>query len=507
MSDHMAALGWERRWGRGPRLILLLAAAQLAACGGGGGGGGSDADLQVLSVATFLSREASASPSADPRTGHRVRFIVRGLRDPERRLSSADVEVRRDGRVDAEARVTLADDATVKSDLTMILDISGSLTASDLDHVKASAIDFVAELLPVTETLRIYEFASPSETRLVGQYEATGNVGSGFAWTPSPNADIAAINGGSNSTALFHAVNTAILADPERDDIIVLFSDGRENSSPPNARERTLQLIRDEKIVVFSVGFGRVDADDMRALSSPFGRFLGVRPSLVGLFDEVGREVRSIYTLVYDTPSSFGLQELDVRIDAEERRFNFETSLLAGIDLARAAIGRFPTVPGSSVTLHDLRTEPPTLLAYSVAPLEEAIRRSDGSLAFRIEPTSECSSPACALHFQAIVGEGAESETGGIYVPALLEEDTTTWNDAVTGEELTFLGFENPRLLNGTDDRRRYMCASVSFPGGTHCFAPEIGLVRTTDTEGNILVELAMLPCLAGSFSGGCVVE
>ncbi len=493
-------------------LALALATLQLAACGGGGGGGGggdggnsSDADLQVLDVATFLSREAGAPSDADPRTAHQVQFIVRGLRDPETRLTDANVEVRRDGRVDVEAQVTLADDATVKKDVTLILDVSGSLTPTDLANVKTSAKDFVADLLPITDTLRIYEFASRSETRLVGRYAASGAAGS-FAWTPPPNPDLDAIDGGSNSTALFHAVRTAILEDPEGDDIIVLFSDGRENSSPEGAREEALDLIRDKKTVVFSVGFGSVDSDEMRALSSPFGRFLGVRPSLVGLFDEVAREISSVYTLVYDTPTSFGLATLDVRIAAEKSGLRFETSLVAGVDLARAAIGQFPTLPGSSVVLDDRRTTPPTVLAYAVAPLNRAVRRADGLLAFAIDPTPACTSPACRSRVQGVFGAGAADENGGIYVPALLEEGAQ-WKDAVSGEQLTFLGFTELTFFREAGARREYRCAEVAFSGGTHCFAPGIGLVRTTDADGNVVVELAEPPCMADDFSGGCTVE
>ncbi len=505
----------ERAGGRSwclPRLALVLIAVQVVACGGGGGGGGggdggpsADADLQVLDVATFLSREAGASPDADPRTAHQVQFIVRGSSNPESRLTDADVEVSRDGRVDVEAHVTLADEATEKSDVTLILDVSGSLTPTDLANVKASAKDLVAELLAITDTLRIYEFASRSETRLLGRYEASGDADSGLTWVPSPTPDIDTIDGGSNSTALFHAVRTAILEDPERDDVIVLFSDGQENSSPEGAREEALELIEDEKTVVFSVGFGSVDPDEMRALSA-FGKFLGVRPSLVGLFDEVAREVRSVYTLVYDTPSSFGLQTLEVSIDTGDRRLRFETSLLAGIDLARAAIGRFPTLPGSAVVLSDLRTEPPTVLAYTVAPLERAVRRADGLLAFAIEATPACTSPACGNRFQGVFGAGAEDENGRTYVPAALEEGAE-WTDAVSGEALTFLGFADLGVSFDDGSRRQYRCAEVAFSGGTHFFAPGVGLVRTTDGEGNVVVELAAPPCLADSFSGGCTID
>ena len=492
---------------------LALIAAQVAACGGGGGGGGgggqsSDADLGVLGSTTFLSRELGAPATADPRTTHHVQFHVSGLTNPDHRLSDADLEVRLNGEVDVEADVTLSDDATVKKDVTLILDVSASLTPADLANVKGSAKDFVAELLEITDTLRIYEFASQSETTPVGTYEATGSASTGFAWTPSPIPDIDAIDGGSNSTALFHAVRRAILDDPEHDDVLVLFSDGQENSSPEGAREEALALINGKtadrkKTAVFSVGFGSVDPDEMRQLSVN-GKFLGVRPSLVGLFDQVAREISSVYTLVYDTPASFGLQTLDVRINAEKRRLRFESSLLAGTDLARAAIVQFPTMPGSSVVLDDLRTNPPTRLAYKVGPLERAVRRDDGMLAFAVDAAPGCTSPACQSRFQGVFGTGAQDEQRRIYVADVLEEDKG-WTDAVTDEVLTFRGFTDQSFFR--DPRRSYRCAEVTFPGGTYYFAAEIGLVRATDAKGNVIVELAEPPCLAKDFAGTCTVD
>jgi hypothetical protein len=497
-------------------VAVFVLALQLTACGGGGGGGGggddggSEAgDLQVREAVTFLSRDAGAPANADPRTSHRMRFRLRGLSNPEARLTDENIEVRRDGRLDVEARIALADDGSEKQDVTLVLDVSGSLTPDDLEDVKASAQDFVTKVLRVADHLRIFEFASPSETRLVGEYDATGNPASGFAWTPSPNAAIQAIDGGSDSTALFHAVRTAILADAERDDILVVFSDGRENSSPAGAREDVIDLLEDEssKIEVFTVGFGAVDADDLRLLAGDSGRFFGVRPSLVGLFDEVGRDVLSVYTLVYDTPSAFGSRVLDVSIEAEDRRFHFQTSFLAGADLARAAIGRFPTLPGSRVVLRDLRTDPPTTLSLQVGAVEDAGRRADGLLAFAVEPAADCTSADCARRFQGVVGAGAESELGAVYVPATLTEGVTTWTDPLSDETFTFLGFEDEVFFRGSDEQRRYTCAVVAFPNGRHCFVPEIGLARTENADGDVVVELAEPPCLASGFSGGCATE
>jgi hypothetical protein len=47
----------------------------------------------------------------------------------------------------------------------------------------------------------------------------------------------------------------------------------------------------------------------------------------------------------------------------------------------------------------------------------------------------------------------------------------------------------------------------VTFDGGTHWFAPEIGLIRTKNTAGVLTLEIAAPPCLSDSFDGGCTVR
>jgi hypothetical protein len=484
-----------------PASLALLVLLSVFGCGGGGGGGGSSS-LEILDEATFLLNDGGA----DPRTGQKLQFILRGLKDPGTPLTGDDIEVRRNGTIDTESRVRVNPPDVGKSEISLILDVSSSLTPDDLRKVKASAQKFAAELLPLVSRLRIYYFSSPSRTQLLGEYEAVDDGLGGLVWSPDPDPDIDGIPGGDDSTALFFAVRKAILEDPNENDILVVFSDGKENSSPQGAREEALGLIEDRPIVVFSVGFGRVDQADLRALSAPAGEFLGVRPSLDGLFDEVGRRIQSVYTVVYDTPTSFGTIKLEIRIKVEGRRLRHVSEIAAGVDLAKAAFGRYPSLPGSVVELNDFSQSPPVALTYTVLPLEQAKAGVDGLFAFAVEPTHACPGVGCVLAYQGTYGEGARSETGGIYLPAELVAGTT-WQDPVSGEELTFVGFEKIEVLRGTGDSRRYLCAKVSFAGGTHWFAPEIGLVRTKSTAGDTVLELAKPPCLSSSFDGGCIVQ
>jgi len=371
--------------------------------------------------------------------------------------------------------------------------------------VKNSAKDFADDILPLASTLRIYYFSSPSQTQLLGEYEALA-AGGILSWSPNPEPDIDAIPGGVNSTALFNAVRMALIDDVEGDDILVVFSDGQENSSPQGAREEALDLIEENRVVVFSIGFGSVDSADLRALSQPFGSFLGVRPSLVGLFTEVARLIQSVYTVVYDTPTSFGTQDLDYRIDVGKKTLRYQSTIEAGVDLARTVYGRYPSLPGSVVELTDLSVDPAQTLVFTVLPVDQAVAGADALFAFAIEPGHLCPGIDCTLVYQGPYGEGARSQSGGVYLPAELVVGET-WTDPVSGGEFMFTGFEQLEFFRGTSDRVRIDCARVTFDGGTHWFAPQIGLVRTRNDAGDLLLELASPPCLSESFDGGCVVQ
>jgi hypothetical protein len=486
-----------------PTLLGMLALSTIVACGGGGGGnGGSSSSLDMLDEATFLLNDGGA----DPRTGQKFHFILRGLSDPGEPLTEDEIEFRLDGDVDVEARVRVNPPDVDKSQIALILDVSSSLTTADLQKVKASAEKFTDDILSLVSTLRIYYFSSPSKTQPLGEYEVVDDGFGGIAWSPDPVPDIQSIPGGDDSTALFHAVRKAILEDDETTDILVVFSDGQENSSPQGAREEALALIEDDEIVVFSVGFGDVDRADLRALSDPYGEFLGVRPSLDGLFDEVAQEIQSVYTIVYDTPTPFGDHKLDLRIKVDRKTLKYSTDMTAGIDLAKAAYGRYPTSPGSIVELTDLAQSPPATVVYTVLPTDQAVVGIDGLFAFAIEPTHACPGLGCVLTYQGPYGEGARSDTGATYLPAALVIGET-WQDPISDEEFTFAGFETIELLRGTGNKRRYRCAKVTFAGGTHWFAQEVGLVRTRNTAGDIILELASPPCLSDSFDGPCEIR
>jgi hypothetical protein len=487
-------------------LLVPLALAFCAACGDGGGGGGSGS-LDVSQEVTYLLNDGGT----DPRTGHKIEFYLRDLKDPGTPLTEDDIEVRLDGTVDVEARVRVNPPDVAKKELALVLDVSSSLTADDLRKLKASAQKLATEILPLIGRLRIYYFSSPSRTQLLGEYVVTDNGLGGLVWSPDPVPDIDGIPSGDDSTALFHAVRKAILEDSGDTDIFVVFSDGKENSSPQGAREEALDLIESLPVVVFSLGFGRVDRSELQALSVN-GKFLGVKPSLDGLFDEVGRQIESIYTVVYDTPTAFGTHKLDLRIKVEGSKVRYNAQIPAGVDLAKAAWGRYPSLPGSVVELSDLTQSPPVTITYTVLSIEDAKPGAEGLFAFAIDAPDRCPQEEdddCEPVYQGPYGAGSRAlgnDDEGVYFPAQLSVGEE-WTDVVSGEKFTFVGFENVEVLRGTGNRRRYRCAKVTFPGGTHWFALEIGLVRTRNSAGNIVRELASVPCLSSGFDGGCTVR
>ena len=103
--------------------------------------------------------------------------------------------------------------------------------------------------------------------------------------------------------------------------------------------------------------------------------------------------------------------------------------------------------------------------------------------------------------------------------------------DLLGAKVVGFGGLEDVRFFRGTSDSRVIECARVTYgsplldeednfvrdeetgqivietPKGTHWFAREIGLVRSTNADGDIERELTAPPCLSSSFAGGCVVE
>ena len=164
----------------------------LVGCGGGGGGGGGSSDIEVLDEATLLLSDGGP----EPRTGQKVEFVLRNLTDPGIPLTEEDIEVFLDGELDTESRVRVNPPDVEKRDVTLVLDVSSSLTPADLEKVKNSAQAFANEILDLVSSFRIYYFSSPSGTALLGEYRAVDDGFGNLVWMPDPAPDIASISGG-----------------------------------------------------------------------------------------------------------------------------------------------------------------------------------------------------------------------------------------------------------------------------------------------------------------------
>ena len=502
------ALGRRRPSNFGVMLALVLASFfAFMGCGGGGGGGGAAETFEVEDELTFLLNDGGP----EPRTGHRLRFRLQDTDPPGVLLRSDDIEVRRNGAVDTEARVRINPRTIDKDPVTLILDVSSSLTPTDFSELKASAKEFAESIVNSAQSLSIIYFSSPSQTQFVREYMPMPDGLGGFVWNSDPGIDIEAIQSGANSTALYFAVKTAIDRFSDDQDrgkrIFVVFSDGKENSSPPSVREETVDLIADQELIVWTVGFGDVDESELRELTIPEGRYFGVHASLGELFSEIAAAIRGQYTIIYDSPVVFGSQRLDIRFDTGRRIHRHLTSFDGGVDLARSTYGRYPTMPGSRVVLTDFSGEEPEERIYTVQALDQGIAGSSEGVAdvflFAIDPTHACPGIECIRKYQGPYGEGSVSQSGQVYFPAVLDTEES-WTDAETGEEFRFTGLDNIVFFRGTPDQRRITCARVESNGTLRWFAREIGLVRTESSDGTLLLDLAEPPCLSSTFDGSC---
>jgi hypothetical protein len=501
---------------------LLLA---VAACGGGGGDG--SADLVIQEEVTYLVSD----DSGDVRTGFRLRFQLSNLDNPDEPLMDEAFEIRRDGVVDTEGLLEINPDAVEKSDITLLLDVSSSLSPSDLADLKTSAQEFVAELVEITDTLYIYSFSSVSRTTKLGEYSSVDDGDGDFVWSGDPAADLDTLSTGDNATALFYAVDQAVRDHLEVTNILVVFSDGKENASPENARAEVLEKLRsvgDDGMIVFTVGFGSVDSSELRALVvGPLGGFIGVKSSLTGLFSEVAREIKSFYTIVYSTPVTFGTQQFDMRIDTGSGNVRYVTEFNAGVDLAAQSYGRYPSLPGSVVVLDDMTGESPVPLTYRV--LDAAVGKvgKDDVFLFQVEPEHTCTNGDCAAVYQGVFGLGAVTDgpEGPGEPPAEPQPIFYFDGSAADGEEwIGYLpdaddetvdmigmmmrdGTEKLTLLSGTPGKRKIVCARVTSEFGTYWFAPGIGLVRMRNADGDLVLELGEVPCLPPTFGADCIAE
>ena len=119
-------------------------------------------------------------------------------------------------------------------------------------------------------------------------------------------------------TSLYDAVWQAI--EDDRDRILVLFSDGRDNYSD-RSLEDALRLIAERKVRAFAVALASPRSDTLERLASYGGvAYAPTVSDLPAAFLEIARRLNSIYTVSYWSPSRDDAHEIAFRVEQDGNR-------------------------------------------------------------------------------------------------------------------------------------------------------------------------------------------
>jgi hypothetical protein len=445
----------------------------------------SRVQLDVVEEATFLAPDENR---VDVRTNHFIRVQV-SRRDgsPVSDLPAEAFSFEQDGEPATVENTVEAAGDLAKVDISLCLDNSTTVSPF-VDELRVSAKGFVATIEPNVDSLSIYVFSTTSFTYKVAEFRAM-LVADAIVWVrvylnddPLYDLDPAdyddpfeAIDSATqvqlDGTALYQVVDTAIALDEGKDDIIVLFSDGKEQGSADGSVESALEQIDLFGTVVYGVGIGEAVRADLDALAVNGGVFIAESISdIAELFDRVANLVRSIYSLVYSAPDQFG--DFDLTLFVEVPRENsartdtakYETSFLAGVDLGDAAYST-PVIPLSRLRVRS-RTSPDntawsedTWTVESLPiPIPDTLVSSEGVLHFEVFHQTSASTSD-----HAVYGEGERNLLGPTIV--LTPEQAirnATWRPFPDEDP-------NPRLPGGagalvsviTDTRERVVVPST----------------------------------------------
>jgi len=513
-----------------PAAVLVLG---LASCGLGGGGdtlldddgvnpGGTQGgaiQVQVLEEFTFLTK-----PFADVRTNHLLRFRAnfKSGGGPVLGLGPDNFLFVRDGNVSSIENAVVPTEELSKIGLSLLLDNSASIafapngtpTPQNVDLLRSGAIDFVTGVASSAKRLNLYRFSVASKTERIGTY-----VSAGGAWLPSgttgktPQQDIAAsINPDAladKGTALFQCVQLALEDDPDANDLFVLFTDGKEEGSKPGSKAAALAELADRPRLAFAVGVGSVDPTELAEIASTGGVLVGSTfDQVTGLFEEVGKQVQSIYTVIYDTPLQEGTYSLDFTVQQGAAKSSaHKTQFSAGVDLAQGGF-HVPLIPGTTATYRD---DSGSDVALLVQPINQAfIGPNTGFLhpRYLLTPAGGVSvNGPLTTH----IGEGFSITSAGSTVnvlPAKLVVGAT-WPAPADPRfegplESTFVALEPIQVTAGTFPAAALVETRVVLDNtlvARRWYVRGMGLVRAIDgPTGTTVLELASAPVVAGSF-------
>jgi VWFA-related protein len=247
-------------------LVFALAAAWLAAIQAG-------AVAQQTPTATF---RAGADVVA-------VEAAVRREKRPVTGLKAGDFELLDNG---VPQRISDLNYERLPIDLTVVLDVSASVTGSVLDQLRRSVRQLKADLGP-RDRLKLVAFNM--QVRRLADFEA-----------PAAATDAAfASLSGRGSSAIFDsiAIQLASPAQEGRRHLIVLFTDGQDSSSISDPDV----LFDVAKRTSSTVAIVLASAAPERSSASPFARSPGQPPITIGrMYDQLARETGGV--VVATTP-------------------------------------------------------------------------------------------------------------------------------------------------------------------------------------------------------------
>ena len=374
--------------GRRARAWAVFASALCVGCGDSDTG--TSLQLDVFEEATYLRLQDN-----DVRTAHffRVRLSTENGR-PVTGLTRRDFTFIRDEEPSTSENNLIPTGSLARVDVNLCLDNSNSLLDDDdpsdgvdrfVETLRERSKTFVQALAQndSVERLRLFRFSTASRTVPIGEFVASSTAASGYSPDPGPVIDDQIRPGPDDSgTSFFFCLEQSFNAvTPGRQTLHVIFSDGIEEGSPVGARNRVLERINDNQLKVYALGIGNVQSQDLRAVS-PFGRsFIRDDVLEVGqLFDEVVKDVESLYAIVYDSPLQEGRYDLTMDVGTGTRQVVYRTSFDAGIDLIRQSYA-IAAVPNSAFTY----TRDGLRFRYRVLPFSPDGVDADGRLLVGID--------------------------------------------------------------------------------------------------------------------------